>query len=1369
MHQSNGTPPQLSILNHPPQIQQGPDLLHNLVRSSSDALAIDFLEHGTKRRKFSYKTLHALSDALASKITKRLAKLESASPIIPVFLPQCPELYLVLLAVLKAGKAFCPLSPDTPVERLRFIIEDVSADFVITLSSFIERIRTASDIPTVLVDHELTERGDELNIQLPRTRSDDLAYVLYTSGSTGLPKAVSVSHRAVTQSLLGHDRHLPQFSRFLQFAAPTFDVSIFEIFFPWFRGRTLVGCTRAQMLDDLSGTIRKLEADAAELTPTVVSNLLHGRSSVPGLRLLLTIGEMLNRHVVDEYGGSDGSKSMLWAMYGPTEAAIHCTLQVNCASSASTGTIGSPMGAVSTFIISPASADNVPAIIEILPIGEVGELALGGPQIAEEYLNRPELTSASFIQHPDYGRLYRTGDRARQHENGTLECLGRVVAGQIKLRGQRVELGEVEQIISKIDSCRATVVMVIDDNLVAFCATSTSRVLRSDVIQICKEWLPVFMVPSDVYFLDNMPQLPSGKIDRESLKARYLLATQSNGNSFVDANDEVGQSVLRVFQQHLTRNLTLGTNLAAVGLDSLQSIRIASALRQEGYGLGAMDVLSAETLEELVKTYKDRSVLNGHPTLSDSVESALSQADLKQYQLSRDDIFGCTPCTPLQEAMLAETVARPSAYCNWIEIELLSSYTHKQIIAALQNLVDSNEILRTGFCPASRNAETFTQIIWKNLLPSQIRTVEQFSRAFTLADTEALLRPLNIQISRTSGRPRLLFQIHHALYDGWSMDLMLYDLHKILRGEVIAPRPQFRDISQYLTRDLQRDDREDAHEYWTKFLLEYVPMVLPNFNGKAVLYKGTQIWSGRSVVDHRLLYERAQKLAINPQVFFQAATAYVLSLYSGSTDVVIGNVTSGRTIPVTRVEEIIGPCITSLPFRLNFKDHTLVRDVLHQTQLVNRESLRHCVLPMRDIAKLAKVQPGARLFDLLFVWQQSLQPTSALDAKIIESADDLEFQVTLEYEPRKDYVSFRATFDSSTIPEHQIKYLSRQIDEVVLLFLKDVNCKVTDIVKGFTNGTLSVANPKPDEPRIRQGPSYAVERWASEDPNRLAIVFGHLLDGAMIIKDSMTYGTLNSRANQLARVLAQHGIGQDQLIGVIMEKSVKLYVSILAILKLGCGYLPLVPETPLERIKTIMDDAQVKICISETSVSARLRGDLSIRILESDVIELQDYCDGNLDRPYYGHHLAYAVFTSGSTGTPKGVLVTQNNLMSNLEYLSTIYPYSVNSRLLQSCSQAFDVSVFEIFFSWHVGICLCTARKDDLFYDFEAAINSLQITHLSLTPTVAALVQPKNVPKVEFIVTAGEAVTEIVRRNWAGRGLYQGQHCDFFYSTCKFD
>lgn len=1349
----------LSILNKNPKSIEGPTLLHELVPLSSEVSAIDFLEHGFKRRKFSYQQLHALSDVLARRIIDLTATLDNASAIVPILLPQCPELYIVLLAVLKAGKAFCPLNLDVPEERLRFILSDISADILITNAGFLDRTHSMREVRTICVDHELLNVIENDTTTLPNVDTSARAYVLYTSGSTGLPKAVSVSHRAVTQSLLAHERHIPEFARFLQFAAPTFDVSIFEIFFPWLRGRTLVACSRSQMLEDLPAAIRSLEADAAELTPTVIGNLLHGRESVPGLKLLLTIGEMLTQHIVTEYGHSATQEGILWAMYGPTEAAIHCTLQAQFCASSSTGNIGYPLDTVSALVVTPSANESVASDLSILPCGQDGELVLGGYQVAEEYLNRPELTATSFIDHPEHGRLYRTGDRARFCDDGTIECLGRVVAGQIKLRGQRVELGEVEQIIMKVEGCRMAVATIVNDNLVAFCATGSQRVACAEVLRICKRWLPSFMIPSDILMVQSMPQMPSGKIDKRLLESEYLKSLHNRDSTDLQPGDHVALSIVQLLQDCLGQELSLRSNLAAAGLDSLRAIRAASKLRAEGYNISAVDILSFETLHDLITACRHIPHLSRDPRAPSQSFTHDVDFTTSGVVLEESEVDYTSPCTPLQEAMLAETSSRSSAYCNWIELELVTTRLYDEIFAAISRLAKENDLLRSGFFSSTNGTGNFVQITWRELHESQVVKTSKFEKHYSMETAQALLRPFRVQIQDELDRPRILVQIHHALYDGWSFDLLMTDLDKLLRGSGSTPRPQYRDVCQYHILREQTSEIEADMTYWGNLLSDYIPTSLVNYNGETKSVTGRHSCRGRSSVDLRCLSARARDLTINPQVFFQAALGYMLGLYKGSSDVVFGNVTSGRTIPVNGIEDIVGPCIASLPFRLDFGALTTVDEVLKKTQDLNRASLRHCALPLQDISRVAGVKPGSRLFDVLFVWQQSTHSdnSQALIVKVEDSADDLEFTLTLEFEPRHDFIAFRANFDPAVLPEKQVKHLLRQIDEVVNKFLSDTECSIADAGRCFTTQSLSVANPEYRKGNNGVGLAHAAETWANTCPNKAAIVFGHVVDGTMKIQDTITYSTLNHRANQLARHLTQHGVGQDQLVCIMMEKSVDLYIAILAVVKLGSGYLPLVPETPINRVDAILKDAQIAVCISNSSSLQSLPEHFSGIVIDLDSAVLSALPSHNLDTPYNGSHLAYAVFTSGSTGAPKGVLVTQQNLMSNLEFLSGIYPASTESRMLQSCSQAFDVSVFEIFYAWQVGMSLCTATKDDLFRDFEASINELGITHLSLTPTVAALVDPNNVPRVKFLVAAGEALTEHVRRQWAGRGLYQGR------------
>lgn len=309
----------LSIINEAPKRLVGPNLLHELIQGPSDVIALEHAD-GKIITKTSYSDLHSQSFKLSSALLKFCHGQEQR--IIPVLLPQCSELYIGLLAVLKAGAAFCPLNLDAPEERIKFILKDVAANVIITRTEFQHIIPRDAGVEIILIEG-FEDASSEATLPRRHIEGTDLAYVMYTSGSTGTPKGVALSHDAVTQALLAHDRHMPSFSRFLQFAAPTFDVSVFEIFFPLYRGSTLISAKRSELLDDLPSILSNLHVDACELTPTVAANLLKERRKASSLNLLLTIGEMLNSKVVEEFGGSETQQSMLWAMYGPTEATIH--------------------------------------------------------------------------------------------------------------------------------------------------------------------------------------------------------------------------------------------------------------------------------------------------------------------------------------------------------------------------------------------------------------------------------------------------------------------------------------------------------------------------------------------------------------------------------------------------------------------------------------------------------------------------------------------------------------------------------------------------------------------------------------------------------------------------------------------------------------------------------------------------------------------------------------------------------------------------------------------------------------------------------------------------------------------------------------
>ncbi|KAH7629692.1 putative non-ribosomal peptide synthase [Sordaria sp. MPI-SDFR-AT-0083] len=1371
----------LSIANHPATRLPGPCLLHHLVQHRSetrddDALAIDYLAPDGSRVSLSYHELHRKSDALAVRISSLAGPVtdDNSQLIVPVLIPQCPDLYITQLAILKAGGAFCPLNLDIPLERAKFILNEVSAALVITTPELAEKVPEDETGKRVLILSDEVFTSTEETVEHRQPTPTNLAYVMYTSGSTGTPKGVPITHDAATQSLLAHDRHIPEFSRFLQFAAPTFDVSVFEIFFPLFRGKTLVSCNRSAMLNDLPGVINELEIDACELTPSVAGSLLRKRENAPGLKLLLTIGEMLTQPVVREFGGDDTKESILWGMYGPTEAAIHCTVQPAFAADSVPGLIGFSLDTVSSFIIAIPEEGDDASQIKVVPMGEVGELAIGGHQLAPCYLNRPEVTAEAFVSHPVYGLLYRTKDKARMLPDGTMQCMGRIGDGQVKLRGQRIELGEIEHAALRTPGCHSAFAAVIKGILVLFCAVDSIDSMPTKIEESCKAWLPGFMVPGDIIVMKEFPRLASGKVDRKGLVAEYEAMQASGQPKEEEFRDEKERQIYVLVRNILGVVVHPTQSLMHAGMDSLSAIKLAGAMRKTmGVAIGANEILSARTiraLREVVRDVEAEGTTDGEDQGEDmkTNQPAEIAVDNDVVKGRLESIEAVLPCTPLQTAMLSETTANPRAYCNWLKLKFPEGCTEVDVRLWFLQLAQLNEALRTGFV---HHSGQFLQVIFKSLDDSLVSVTDSITEEFSFMSDEDFLRPFRVFLSSATATSPItaLLQIHHAIYDGWSTDLLVSDLHSFINGSTPTARPSFSAVITYYHSAPYRRSCNLAREFWAQHLADFQPPSLPELRPDIAPSSTVQSHSVHlPSFSPQHVKSVLRELDCTPQVLFQAALAWLWSVYVGNQDVVIGTVTSGRTIPVPGIDEIIGPCIATVPLRTDLGGVRTVRDLLGSVQAVGREVVRHSVLPLKEIKRVAGIKAGQRPFEVLFVYQETLDNlTTPGDAdkeggkgKIVEleqGRDWLETKLLVEVEPRQDMYDLALTYHTDAFTEAQISVMGEQLSVLVEAMLKGLDAKVSSLKKVFPRNSLSIYNEQPKTLEGVPDLAKAVEAAVERNPNQDALCFAErVAEDGTVEAESVNYRELNAMANRIAWLLKSQGVKEGDIVAIVMEKSLLLYAGVLAILKAGCAYLPLLPTTPVERVKTVFGQAGVRHCLVDSDSNFKLEKIEGVDFINLETAELDGFSNENLNTPVDPSRTAYIIYTSGSTGIPKGVCVTQLNIVSNLDVLSRIYPSTPGtSRLLQSCSQAFDVSVFEIFFAWNQSMTLCSGTNDVLFADLERSIRSLEITHLSMTPTVASLVSPENVPGVEFLVTAGEAMTPAVAAKWH-KQLWQG-------------
>lgn len=963
-------------------------------------MALEHLNSNGETESFSYAKLDAMSDIVAEKVRPFI--LLEKSNIIPLLLPQGPLLYATQLGILKAGGAFAPLNLDVPHDRLKFILSDVEAEAVITDSFFLNNFEWDGCPPVInvqelgLYDCKVVEKR-ESSLQ-PSIDPTSPAYIMYTSGSTGLPKGVIIPHDSATQALLAHDRFIPEFSRFLQFAAPTFDVSVYEIFFPFMRGATLISSERTRLLADVPGVINHMKIDGAEFTPTVLGSLVVKKDKVPELKVAMTIGEMLTRKVVDEFGfNGELNDGVLQGMYGPTEAAIHCSVAQNFKKSYRCGDIGIPFDTVSAFILGPEVPKGQDP--EVLPLGFVGELAVGGHQLATGYLKRPEVTEKAFINTTKYGMLYRTGDKARFLPSGRMICLGRIGHGQVKLRGQRVELGEIEEAIRNLPGVSNVVASVISSTLVAF--IGGEGFTKADVKETCERWLPKYMIPSDFVLMEEIPRLASGKADRKLLEKQYVENRDQDQEETEDLT-EVEAIVAKIASDILGRsNISRSESLVAGGLDSILAIRFTSELRAQGYEIAIADVLRDDTIAAIARivSTEEKSTLLSEEEVSKrfTVANELGMLHLGQVLDSVDQIQEVLPCTSVQVAMLAESHVDPQAYCNFIQLSIPAQFEVSKIKESLIELINRNEILRTGF--VFTNDAGFLQVVWKAARCQQVTDgVERVSNFSFNVDEANGEPPFKATLINSSGETAVSIQLHHALYDGWSWEEFVEDFQALLLGEAVSERPQYREIVKYDIASSGVEAMEAASTFWSSYLESIEPSEMPILqsvtNTPPTIYQVSRYLESSKVE----VEEIAKQHRVSPQVVVQTAWAYLLSLYLGSDDVVFGTVASGRTIPVPDVDRIYGPTIQTLPIRLKLAGLKTIDEVFQSLHSSNRSHLEFGNLPLRDIKRAAKLEGASKLFSSLLIWQQTLRnPDTEYLVKQLASQDNLEVCSTHDY------------------------------------------------------------------------------------------------------------------------------------------------------------------------------------------------------------------------------------------------------------------------------------------------------------------------------------------------------------------------------------
>jgi amino acid adenylation domain-containing protein len=1281
---------------------------------------------------------------------------------VAVCLERSVELVVAVVAVLRAGGAYLPIDPNYPSDRIAFMLADADVQVVLTLGKARQHL---PDNGTRIVDlDEIRTEIERESNRAPECGSTPQhpVYIIYTSGSTGRPKGVVIRHRSLVNEIWALQRLLPFRScdSFVLNASLSFDVSAAELFLPLSIGGRIVIADQTASIDadKLTTLVRISGATFLQATPTVWRLLVdRGWIGSPSLAAV-TAGEALSPRLAGDLLSRTGR---LWNLYGPTEATIYAT---GCLVAQSSGpiTIGRPLHNVRTYILDRYGQPT--------PIGIWGELHIGGVNVARGYHRRPALTAEKFIDDPfvadQEARLYRTGDFARYRRDGTIEFRGRV-DHQIKIRGVRIEIGEIESVLTEHETVREAAVVAHEDKpdhkeLVAYIVAKKGAPPRPATLRsFLRGRLIDPMIPSTFVVLPTLPRSPSGKLDRSALLPPFREAIPDGDaatvSDAIEPADAIALLLSRIWAGVLARDrVGANENFFDLGGNSLTAMQIVSRVRDAmRIDLAVRDLFDQPTVARLAVCI-ERAQPVKRKRIASPREPALSFAQQRLWLLSQLD-----PGTPLYtldvgirlrgrldigllERSLHEVIARHSSLRTAISIEN----------GAPIPIVHASFRPALGFVDlaALDDSERETEL-------ARVIAAER-ARPFDL-ENGPLLRPVLVHLA--SDQHVLLLTMHHIIADGWSLAILTREMMEFYasgrddRQPRVAPLPlSYGELSALQRQALTPHRMAHLLAFW-KEQLAGCPTVLDlwtDWPRRAVQgFRGAVTMLTLDAPLTRRLRQLARAEMTTPFIILLAAFHALLRRHTGAKDVIVGTPVSGRTR--VEAEPVIGLFLNTLALRSTGLDRVTFRELVRQLRAGALAAYDHQDLPIEMLIEALKPERDASRPPLFQVFFNMLNlpdanaRTEGLDAELLGMVETTaRFDLSLYASETSDDIQLHLVFASDLFREATASMLLRHFKKLLAGATLDPDQRLVAFPLWDEAERRGAQRPARETRQGGTGPTGEPIDVEQSLGRRFSIVAQRHANRIAVDSTSgaMTYGELDRVSDQVARAICAACPDQRCSVALFLGHDVAMVIGILGALKAGRAYVPLDPLHPSDRVTYMLTEVEAKVVVTDTEhyeAASRLAA-----VIGSPVIDAQRVPTSTAPLPAVRSDThAYILYTSGSTGFPKGVLQNHRNVALHIKNYVENLSICSDDRLSLMSSYGFDAAVMDIFASLLTGATLCPIdlRRDGLL-DLFAMITNKRVTVYHSTPTVfrhLVATAPKDCrfDDVRLIVLGGEQAT----------------------------
>ncbi len=1346
-----------------PLSQTLPDLFEAQVEKTPEVIALIFQDQS-----LSYQALNQQANQLAHHLQSLGIGPEQR---VAVRLDRSFEMAIALLAIIKTGAAYVPLDPSYPEDRLSYMLADANVSATISEQSFNSSV-------------------EQLSTQNPQRtlHPQNSVYVIYTSGSTGQPKGVINTHQGLVNRLcwMQQTYSLKTGDRVLHKTPLSFDVSVWEIFWPLLNGATLViakpnGHKDSAYLADL---IQAQNISVLHFVPSMLTAFLEAPeiSNCRTLQHVICSGETLPVSLQEQFL-QQFPTTALHNLYGPTEAAIDVTAW-QCQPGSTSILIGRPIANTQIHLLD----DDLNPV----PIGVPGELYISGTGVARGYHNRPALTAEKFIPNSFIASkdttakgkyIYKTGDLARYRSDGTIEYLGRQDS-QVKLRGVRIELGEIEAALNGHDSVRQAAVILREDlpggrALVAYvvgeleAVTDIGRFLSHHL----RAKLPDVMIPSIFVVLKSLPLTPNGKLNRRALPK----PEQFRQIEKIAPRNSTEQAIAAIWSAVLQReDISINDNFFDLGSHSLTATRVNTRLRKHfSIALPLQSAFEYPTLESLA-TYIDAlriaitdnsSQPVGHKKINQRSETAQSALTITSAQRPAN-----IPLSFAQQRLwfLHQMQPNSAVYNLPMAIRVEGFLETDALAQSLNHIVHRHEALRTRFVmvagqPVQTIEETRPLDIEQRDLQDSLEPAEAVRRAaieaaqkpFDLSQDQ-LLRVTLLKLGKTTSV--VLFTVHHIVADAWSQDILIQELATFYKAALMGqtatlpPLPmQYADFSIWQQNWLQGETLEKQLDYWRSQLdTNQSVLQLPTD------YARSRVQTYRGAVEQfSLTKELSQQLKTLGQqksatLFITLLSAFKVLLYryTGQTDLVVGTPIANRHR--AEVEGLIGLFVNTLVLRSHLTPQSNFKTFLDQIKATTWAAYDHQDLPFEKLVEALQPERDlsySPLFQVKFRLENS--PSKTLNVpglsfqRLPQSVVTAKLDLSVDLYETADGIVGGFEYNSDLFKPETIQRMIGHFKMLLASIAAKPESPIAELAMLTETEQQQIVQWNNTQKPYRQDCCFhhLFEEKVAQYPEAIALIFDN-----GIAFEQLTYTELNQRSNQLAHHLQSLGVGPETIVGICVERSPHMIIALLAVLKAGGAYLPLDSSYPPERLAYMLNDAQVPILLTQSHLPLTT----AAQRLNLDTDWPNNQSQTNPTSTVKSDNLAYLIYTSGSTGKPKGVLVPHSGLVNLTEDKIRVCDVRSGDCILQFFSFSFDASIPEIIMALASGSKLLLAPATTLLPgpDLSDLIERHRVTHITLTPSALTSVPYRDFPHLRMALVGGEVPAPALVKTWSQNRIF---------------